>query len=124
MGLVIYIIICKNCYNRKNNRKIKSVYWFNISSAVSFGSGLISYLVFIFLRDLETCKKLYQKQKNDPPILRNLPPVSHPLHSTLSLCCKVSLEVFYVVDFASVHFCQRVLREPKINKRLTELIFF
>ncbi|XP_066028864.1 dynein axonemal heavy chain 5 isoform X2 [Pocillopora verrucosa] len=27
-------------------------------------------------RDLETCKKLYQKQKNDPPILRNLPPVA------------------------------------------------
>ncbi|XP_048577391.1 dynein axonemal heavy chain 5 isoform X1 [Nematostella vectensis] len=27
-------------------------------------------------RDLETCRKIYQKQKTDPPILRNLPPVA------------------------------------------------
>lgn len=37
---------------------------------------LLLTFVFIFYRDLETCRKLYQKQKNEPPILRNLPPVS------------------------------------------------
>ena len=51
------------------------------SRRVDNSEMLVNRTVFRFLsglsffRDLETCRKLYQKQKNDPPILRNLPPV-------------------------------------------------
>ena len=36
----------------------------------------VRFTTFIFCRDLETCRKIYQKFKHDPPVQRNLPPVS------------------------------------------------
>ena len=50
-----------------------------VSGSFPFMAPEVEFMLKLCLlvhRDLETCRKMYQKQKNDPPILRNLPPVS------------------------------------------------
>ncbi|KAK3754858.1 hypothetical protein QZH41_011331 [Actinostola sp. cb2023] len=76
-------------------------------------------------KDLESCRKMYQKQKNDPPILRNLPPVAGKITWAKQLFRRIHEPMVHFKNYPEVlkgEDAKRLIRS--YNKMATVLVEF